>query len=144
MTEPVLIRVNTHGNPMPEVIEVGNWVDLRASETVAIHAGEYKQTSLGLSIERPEGYEAHVLPRSSTFKSWGIIMVNSMGVIDTPFNGDGDVWAFPAYATRDTVICKGDRIAQFRIVPVQPPIGFVEVAALGNKGRGGFGSTGRR
>lgn len=85
-----------------------------------------------------------MLPRSSTFRRWGIIMACSMGIIDNSFNGDGDVWGFPAIALRDTVIYEGDRIAQFRIVPKQPPVGFVEVTSLGNKNRGGIGSTGRR
>lgn len=143
MDKPVLIRINTHGNPVPEVIDIGNWIDLRAAEDVDLLPGQSANISLGVSMELPEGYEAHVLPRSSTFKQWGIIMVNGMGIIDNSYNGDRDVWAFPAYATTYASIKKGDRIAQFRIVPIQPPVGFVQVVQLGNKNRGGFGSTGR-
>ena len=144
MSESVLIKVNTHGNKLPETIEVGDWIDLRAAETVNLAKGDYRLISMGISMQLPDGYEAHMLPRSSTFRRWGIIMACSMGIIDNSFNGDGDVWGFPAIALRDTVIYEGDRIAQFRIIPKQPPVGFVEVTSLGNKNRGGIGSTGRR
>ena len=144
MSDSVLIKVNTHGNKLPETIEVGDWIDLRAAETVNLAKGDYRLISMGISMQLPEGYEAHMLPRSSTFRRWGIIMACSMGIIDNSYNGDGDVWYFPAIALRDTIIYAGDRIAQFRIVPKQPPVGFVEVTSLGNKNRGGIGSTGSR
>lgn len=136
------IRINTHGNPVPELIEQGDWIDLRAAETVTLSPGEFRIISLGVSMELPEGYEAHVAPRSSTFKKWGIQMVNSMGIIDNSYNGDDDIWGFPALASRATTIHKGDRICQFRIVRKQPAFEFEPVESLGNTARGGFGSTG--
>ncbi len=136
------IRINTHGNPIPEIIEKGDWIDLRSSEDVSLNKGDFRIISLGVSMELPKGYEAHVVPRSSTFRRWGIIMVNSVGIIDNSYNGDGDEWGFPALAMRDTTIRKGDRICQFRIVKNQPKIKFKPVKLLHNENRGGFGSTG--
>ena len=107
-------------------------------------AGEFRVISLGVSMKLPEGYEAHLVPRSSTFKKWGVLQVNSMGVIDNSYCGDNDVWGFPALAIRDTVIRKGDRICQFRIQKVMEPVEFVEVERLDAPDRGGFGSTGER
>lgn len=138
------ITINTHGNPLPEAIANGDWIDLRAAERVVMVAGDYRLISLGVSMELPEGYEAHVAPRSSTFKKWSIIMVNSIGIIDNSYCGDDDIWHFPALAMRDTIIEKGDRIAQFRIVEKQPPIRFEQVESLGNENRGGIGSTGTK
>ena len=126
--------------PMPN----GDFIDLCAAERVELKAGEFKIISLGVAMQLPEGYEAHVLPRSSTFKRWGIIMVNSMGIIDNSYCGDNDIWGFPALAMRDTVIEAGDRIAQFRIIKKMPPVQFQLVDKLGNKERGGFGSSGVR
>lgn len=120
----------------------GDWLDLRSAEDVEMKKGDFKLISLGVSMQLPDGYEAHVLPRSSTFKNFGILMTNSMGVIDCSYNGHSDVWRFPALAVRDTVIHKDDRICQFRIVKNQPEIQFVEVEQLGNDDRGGFGSSG--
>ena len=137
-----IIKVNTHGNRMPEAIENGDWIDLRAAETVRMDAGEYRMISLGISMKLPEGYEAHVVPRSSTFKKWGILLVNSTGVIDNSYCGANDIWQFPALAMRKTTIHEGDRICQFRIMKKQPVIQFVEDSLEGNKDRGGFGSTG--
>lgn len=119
-----------------------DWIDLRAAENVAMKAGELKNISLGISMELPIGYEAYVLPRSSTPQNFGIIMANSVGIIDNSYNGDKDVWSFVAYAIRDTTIHLNDRIAQFRIVKNQPEIGFKTVEYLGNPDRGGIGSTG--
>lgn len=141
---PATITINTHGNQLPEAIAKGDWIDLRAAERVVMVAGDYRLISLGVSMELPEGYEAHVAPRSSTFKKWGVIMVNSIGIIDNSYCGDDDIWHFPALAMRDTIIEKGDRIAQFRIVEKQPPIKFEQVESLGNENRGGFGSTGTK
>ena len=126
--------------PMPN----GDHIDLCAAERVEMKAGEFKIISLGVAMQLPEGYEAHVLPRSSTFKRWGILMVNSMGIIDNSYCGDNDIWGFPALAMRDTVIEAGDRIAQFRIVKKMPPVQFRKVATMGNVNRSGFGSTGER
>lgn len=122
--------------------KVGDWIDLRAAETVELRAGEFKLIPLGVGMILPEGYEAHIVPRSSTFKTWGIIQTNHMGVIDNSYSGDNDQWRFPAYATRDTIIKKGDRICQFRIVENQPDFDIVEVEKLNDSSRGGFGSTG--
>lgn len=127
-----------------EKIQKGDWIDLRAREKVVLTANDFKLIPLNVAMELPNGYEAHVLPRSSTFKKWGILMTNSMGVIDNSYSGDGDEWLFPALATRYTVIEKGDRIAQFRIVENQPRLDIVEVDKLDGANRGGIGSTGKR
>lgn len=124
-------------------IKVGDWIDLRAGETVQLKAGEYRLLRLGVGMILPDGYEAHVLPRSSTPSKFGIILANSMGVIDNSYSGDGDEWRFPALAFRDTIIEKGDRICQFRIVKNQPAIRFTRVFRLNEISRGGIGSTGR-
>lgn len=120
-----------------------DWIDLRASETVELKAGEFKLIPLGVAMELPAGYEAHVVPRSSTFKNYGVLQVNSCGIIDGSYCGDEDMWRMPVYATRDTVIQKNDRICQFRIVENQPKIEFLQVESLQNENRGGFGSTGK-
>ena len=121
-----------------------DWIDLRASEAVTLKAGEFCLIPLGVAMELPEGYEAHVVPRSSTFKNYGIIQTNSCGIIDGTYCGDDDMWRMPVYAVRDTVIHVNDRICQFRIFENQPKITFDEVESLGNKNRGGFGSTGKQ
>ena len=121
-----------------------DWIDLRASEEVTLTAGEFCLIPLGVAMELPEGYEAHVVPRSSTFKNYGIIQTNSCGIIDGTYCGDDDMWRMPVYAVRDTVIHVNDRICQFRIFENQPKITFDEVESLGNKNRGGFGSTGKQ
>ena len=126
-----------------ERFNVGDWIDLRAAETVVMKAGEYRMIPLGVAMELPKGYEAIVAPRSSTFKKYGIISANSIGIIDEAFRGDGDEWNFLAYAVRDTKIHKNERICQFRIIQHQPLIHLLEVESLGNEDRGGIGSTGR-
>lgn len=126
-----------------ERFNVGDWIDLRAAEDVTMKAGEYKMIPLGVAMELPHGYEALVAPRSSTFKKYGVILVNSIGVIDESYKGDGDEWHFPALAMRDTVIRKNERICQFRIIQHQPMIHLQEVEFLGNADRGGIGSTGK-
>lgn len=122
--------------------EKSNWIDLRAAETVILKAGDFALVPLGIAMKLPEGYEAHIAPRSSTFRNYGIIMTNSVGVVDTKFSGDNDQWRMPVYATRDTVIKENDRICQFRIVECQPEIEFKEVEKMEDPDRGGFGSTG--
>ena len=119
-----------------------DWIDVRAAKDVELKAGEFKLIPLGIAMKLPKGYEAHVVPRSSTFKNFGIIQVNSMGVIDGTYCGDNDQWHFPAYALRDTKISINDRICQFRIMENQPNLEFEEVAKLDEKDRGGFGTTG--
>lgn len=126
-----------------ERFNTGDWIDLRAAETFNIRKGEYALIPLGVAMELPEGYEALVVPRSSTFKKYGIIQVNSIGVIDESYKGDKDEWHFPAFALRDTVIHKNERICQFRIIEHQPLVHLKEVEHLGNDNRGGIGSTGR-
>lgn len=121
-----------------------DWIDLRASETVELKAGEFSLIPLGVAMELPAGYEAHLVPRSSTFKNYGILQTNSCGVIDGSYCGDDDMWRMPVYATRDTVIRENDRICQFRIMENQPEIVFDEVSSLQNDSRGGFGSTGKQ
>ena len=121
-----------------------DWIDLRASEDVSLKAGEFKLIPLGVAMELPQGYEAHIVPRSSTFKTWGIIQTNSMGVVDCSYCGDNDMWRMPVYATRDVEIHVNDRICQFRIMKNQPKISFEEVEHLDNEDRGGFGSTGSK
>lgn len=125
-------------------IKGGDWFDLRAAEDVHLEFMESAIISLGVSIQLPEGYEAHVVPRSSTFKKWGIIQTNGVGIIDCSYCGDNDIWRMPVLCFRKggTVIKKGDRICQFRIMKNQPDVHLVEVKHLGNKDRGGFGSTG--
>ena len=121
-----------------------DWIDLRAAEDVVMKKGEFKLIPLGVAMELPRGYEAHVVPRSSTFIKYHILMTNSMGIIDNAYCGRNDEWCFPAYALEDTVITRGDRIAQFRIVRNQPEIEFVEVEDLTDSDRNGFGSSGVR
>jgi dUTP pyrophosphatase len=119
-----------------------DWIDLRAAETVELKAGEFKLIPLGVAMQLPVGYEAHVVPRSSTFKNFGIIQTNSQGVIDETYCGANDQWFFPAYALRDTVINANDRICQFRIMEHQPKLVFIFDSLEGNTDRGGHGSTG--
>lgn len=119
-----------------------DWIDLRAAEKVTLKKGEIRRISLGISMQLPENYEAHILPRSSAPEKFGIIMAHSQGIIDNSYRGDDDVWSFLALAIRDTTIYVNDRIAQFRIYQNQPSISFVPVNTLGNPNRGGFGSTG--
>jgi len=126
-----------------EKINAGDWIDLRAAETVKLKKGEFKMIPLGVAMQLPKGYEALMAPRSSTFKRHGILLANSIGVIDESYKGDGDEWHFPALAMKRTVIQKNDRICQFRIIRHQPDVELVEVFILGNDDRGGLGSTGR-
>ncbi len=121
-----------------------DWYDLRSAEDVELKAGEFKLIKLGIGIALPQGYEAIVAPRSSTFKNYGIIQANSIGVIDESYCGDEDQWMFPAIALRDTVIHKNDRICQFRILSHQPEHEIVEVEHLNSVSRGGIGSTGKQ
>ena len=125
-------------------ISTGDWIDLRSAEDVELKAGDFKLISLGVSMELPKGYEAHIVPRRSTFKKWGIIQTKHQEVIDESYNGDNDIWKYPVYALRDTVIHKNDRICQFRIMEHQPTVEFEEVDKLEGSDRGGFGITGKR
>ena len=121
-----------------------DWIDLRAAESVDLKKGEFKLIPLGVAMELPKGYEAHIVPRSSTFKNFGIIQTNHQGVIDSSYCGDNDEWKMPVYAMRDTHIEVNDRICQVRIMENQPKIQFEEVKALTGVDRGGFGTTGKQ
>lgn len=121
-----------------------DWIDLRAADTIHLSYGEFALISLGVSMKLPDGYEAHIVPRSSTYMKWGIIQANHMGIIDNSYSGDNDIWKFPAIAMRDTTINKGDRICQFRLMKKMDAVRFINVEHLGGEDRGGFGSTGER
>ena len=139
-----------------EKIKIGDWIDLRAAEDVFIPEGESMLVSLGVSMKLPDGYEAHIVPRSSTFKTWGIIQTNGTGIIDNSYSGTNDIWKIPVLCIHPksignvsscgvkfgTWVRKNDRICQFRIVKKQPAISFKEVEFLDDIDRGGFGSTG--
>lgn len=138
------IKVKYHDRDIEQIekISVGDWIDLRAAETVSLKKDDFKIISLGVSMKLPDGYEAHIVPRSSTFKKWGILQTNGVGIIDNSYSGDGDIWGMPVLAMRDTIIKKNDRICQFRIVKKMGKVNFKKVIRLSGKNRGGFGSTG--
>lgn len=125
-----------------EKIEKGDFIDLRSAEDVDLDAGDFAIIKLGVGMKLPEGYEAHIVPRSSTYKKWGIIQTNSVGIVDNSYSGDNDQWMMPVLAMRDTHISKNDRICQFRIVEKQPDVEFTVVEKLDDESRGGFGTTG--
>lgn len=139
------IKIKYHNKNIEKIQKIakGDWIDLRAAEKVELKAGEFRLVSLGISMQLPEGCEALIAPRSSTFKNWGILQPNSPGVVDNSYCGDDDIWQMPVYATRDTVIEENDRICQFRIQEKMPDVTFTEVDTLGNDSRGGFGTTGK-
>lgn len=122
--------------------KIGDWIDLRSANTVHLYKGEKTLLHLGVAMKLPDGYEAILAPRSSTFKNYGLIQTNGIGVIDNTYCGDHDEWMLSVISTRDTIIHKNDRICQFRIQKKQPTIKFVVVDKLGGEDRGGFGSTG--
>ena len=144
MNKPLNIKIKYfRKNIEPiEKIAIGDWIDLRAAEDVDMNKGQLCPIRLGIGMILPEGYEAHIVPRSSTAKNFGILCANSMGVVDNSYSGDEDEWMFLAYAIRGTVIKKGSRICQFRIMPKMPEIDFEVVEHLNDISRGGFGSTG--
>lgn len=138
------IKVKYHSDIEPlEMIDQGDWCDLRVAEETKLTPGQFKLISLGVSMQLPEGYEALVIPRSSTFKNWGILQANHVGLIDNSYCGDNDIWHFPALATRSVVIPKNTRICQFRIQKKMDSCTFTTVEHLGNADRGGIGSTGK-
>lgn len=141
------IQIKYHSEEIEKLTYIdgkSDWIDLRAAEEVELKAGDFKLINLGVSMKLPEGYEAHIAPRSSTFKNYGLLQVNSVGVVDNSYSSDKDIWRMPVWATRDTVVHVNDRICQFRIVKNQPQIEFMEVEHLDGVERGGFGSTGIR
>ena len=140
------IKIKYFTDDIPELCYVegkSDWIALSASEEVTLKAGEFRLIPLGVAMELPAGYEAHLVPRSSTFKNYVILQTNSMGVVDCSYCGDNDMWRMPGYATRDGTIEKGARIPQFRIMANQPRLNFVPVEHLEGADRGGFGSTGK-
>ena len=120
-----------------------DWIDLRVAENVSMKQGEYRLISMGISVEIPKGYEMLIVPRSSAYKNFGILQTNAMGVVDEFFCGDNDIIHLPILAMRDTEIHINDRIGQFRLMPHQPEVHFIEVDHLDNEDRGGFGTTGK-
>lgn len=142
--ETIIIKYFTDAIEKLDYIDgKSDWIDLRAAQDVVMKAGEFRLIPLGVAMQLPKGYEAHIVPRSSTFKNFGIIQTNHQGVIDCSYCGDHDQWFMPAYAVRDTEIHVNDRICQFRIMENQPRIQFEEAEHLSGADRGGFGSTGR-
>lgn len=140
------IKVKYFTDDIPPLCYVegkSDWIDLCAAREETLKAGEYRLIPLGVAIALPEGYEAHLAPRSSAFKNYGILQTNSVGVVDGSYCGDGDQWHMPVYATRDVTIPRGGRICQFRIMENQPRLTFTRVEHLNRPDRGGFGSTGR-
>lgn len=145
MKKQEIVQIKYHSQEIERLRYIdgkSDWIDLRAAEDVILKVGEYRLISFGISMKIPEGYEAHVVPRSSTFKNFGILQSNSCGIIDCSYCGENDIWKMPVYAVRDTEIHVNDRIAQFRIMENQPKILFEEVEHMEGKDRGGFGSTG--
>lgn len=143
--EQEIVKVKYHSKEIEKLRYIAgksDWIDLRSAENVDMKKGEFRLISLGVSIQLPEGYEAVIVPRSSTFQNFGIIQTNHMGVIDETYCGDHDLWMMPALAVRDTKIRVNDRICQFRILKHQPSVFFEETECLGNPDRGGIGSTG--
>lgn len=140
------IRIKYHSNEIQKLEYIdgkSDWIDLRSAEHVCLKKGEFHLINLGVSMQLPEGYEAVIVPRSSTYRNFGIIQTNHMGVVDETYCGDNDIWLMPALAMRDTEININDRICQFRIQKHQPQIMFEEVSELNNADRGGIGSTGK-
>lgn len=138
----LLIKYHGDIDDIDFIGEISDWVDLRTAEDVYLAKGEFKLISLGVSMKLPCGYEAHIVPRSSTFPKWGIIQTNHMGVIDNSYCGDNDIWKMPVYATRGVFIPKNTRVCQFRIMPKMERITFRKVKTLEMPDRGGFGTTG--
>ncbi len=130
--------------PLTYVEGKSDWIDLRAARDVHFEKGQFQLIPLGIAVRLPEGYEAHVAPRSSTFRNFGLLQVNGVGVVDGSYCGDNDEWFVPMLATREVTVHKGDRICQFRILKNQPALEFVKVEHLSGEDRGGFGSTGIR
>lgn len=140
-----ILRVKYHTPDIGKLEYIGgksDWIDLRSAEEVHMEKGEFRLISLGISVQLPEGYEMLIAARSSTFKNYGLIQTNALGIIDESYCSDEDILKWPCYATRDTTVHKGDRICQFRILRHQPRLRFEEVSTLGHTPRGGFGSTG--
>lgn len=140
------IKIKYHDTELErcKVIEQGNWIDLRAAETVYMKKGEFKIINLGISIKIRSDYEAYIVPRSSTYKRYGVIQANGIGIIDSSYCGNNDILGFPCIALRDTVIKKNDRICQMRVQKAMGNVQLYETEIMTDENRGGFGSTGVR
>lgn len=146
MSNTETIKILYHTDKIEKLTYIdgkSDWIDLRAAERYELKKGDFALINLGISMRLPEGYEAHIAPRSSTFKKWGLIQTNGVGVVDFSYNTSEDVYMMPVVATRDTVVEVNDRVCQFRIMKNQPRIEFEEVEVLEGVARGGFGSTGK-
>lgn len=141
-TIKIKLDPNAKAQIVPKVNVNGDWIDLYIMEPINLKAGEDVRVSLGVAMELPPGYEAHILPRSSMFEKTGLLLTNSMGMIDNSYNGNDDYWSAHVYATRDVNVEAGTRLFQFRIEKNQPDVKFELVTELTNKNRGGYGSTG--
>lgn len=142
-TEVIKLKCREGSEVEIKELSVGDWIDLESNTKVSYKAGDTVVIDFGVAMELPEGYEAHLLPRSSTFQNTGLLLTNSMGIIDNSYCGDNDYWGAKFYATKSGKIDKGQRLCQFRIMENQPNINFKVVEHLGNKDRGGYGSTGK-
>lgn len=141
------IKIKYHSNEIEKLRYIdgkSDWIDLRSAEEVTLEAGEFHLINLGISVQLPEGYEMIIAPRSSTYKNFGLLQTNSIGIIDESYCGDNDILMMPVKADRHTEIHVNDRVCQFRIQKHQPQIMFEEVEHLEGKERGGFGSTGKQ
>lgn len=140
------IRIKYHSKEIEKLKYIdgkSDWIDLRAAEDIKLKKGDFALIKMGISVQLPAGYEMIIAARSSTFKNYGLIQTNAIGVVDESYCGDDDMIMMPVYATRDTEVKVNDRLCQFRIFKHQPVIEFEEVDSLGNAARGGFGSTGK-
>ena len=149
----IKVKYFSDDTPRLKIEPKGDMIDLYAAEDVMLEYMEEALIPLGVAIEVPIGFRCNLLPRSSTFKKWGIIITNSMGVIDHLYCGDNDEWKLAVICLKPrhfidgkkcTLIHKGDKIAQFEVVPIMPKFNLKEVDHLNNKDRGGFGSTGSK
>ena len=150
----LLIRYTDPSFPTLQMTEKGDWIDLKTAERYELKAGEFALINLGIAMQIPYEFEAWLAPRSGTFKKYGLIQTNSIGIIDNSYCGNNDIWRMPVYATRDTIIEKGERLCQFRLIErmgsmfdrkVTRPedLYIIEVKELDGEDRGGFGSSGR-
>lgn len=144
MNNNFTIQILYHKNiePISKIVQ-GDWIDLRVAQNYSLKKGDFALVDLGISMKLPEGYEAYIAPRSSTFKKYGLIQTNSIGIIDNSYCGNNDIWMMPVYATRDVELKINDRICQFRIMEKMPALEFETVQQLNFIDRGGFGSTGK-
>lgn len=158
MKRRMRIKIKTFGNQvMPEIIDKGDFIDLRANKTIRMNKSDFKVIPLGVAMQLPDGFEAIVVSRSSTYKNYKIFNPGALGVIDGSYSGNEDEWKYPAYALKDTVVKEGDRICQFRIQLSQKAsfwqklkwlfsnkITLVKTDTLSSVNRGGLGSTGHK